>query len=151
MTTADRLRAAFQLLDDERRHLDKAPFLPTHEQVNEIAQLVAAVKDMIDEVADALIPHVRRLPADQQADITGGWTIYDRDVASTWPPTNTPIIIRQYHPEPSSRGHGRYQDQRRGEFTGGELRWRVRGDRPLAGVTTPCAGSWVYAWRHQHA
>lgn len=146
-TTLTRLETAAAILDEQRLALDKAPLAGNEHELNDIAAVVNTVRDLLDEVCDALTPHTRHLNHRTQSALTGGWVLYDRDRPATWPPTHVTLTIRQYHQDNQDRP--RWQQQRRGLYTGAELTWRPRGYRPLNGQAdgVPCPPGWVYAWR----
>lgn len=147
MTTLERLRAVHDILDEQRRHLDKAPLNGDAEQVLAVAQQVEAVRLMLDEIGLALAPHTRILNRRRQARITGGWVLYDRVNPTSWPPPNRPLLIRQYDDRNPERP--RYLDQRRGMYEGGRLTWREKGIRPLQGQPDglPVPPGYLYSWR----
>ena len=148
MTLPERLETAHQLLDEHRRLLDKEPLLD-QAGLDQAGQLIQAIRLLIDDTCQALIPHVRHLRADQQARLLGGWTIYDPDLPGTWPLTNHQLVIRQYHSEPEQLSNP-YRDQRRGRYEGGRLLWRSRGTRPLYRSLLdgdPVPDGWTYAWK----
>jgi len=147
MTTLDRLACALELLDQERRHLDKAPFDGDPGQVEATAHIVVAVRALLDEVGDGLAPHVRHLNPVHQAVVTGGWTFYDPDKATTWPPSHRRLVIRAY--EADGPRTGALVATRRGMYSGGRLTWRTPGWRPLQGAPdgNPVPHGYHYSWR----
>lgn len=147
MTPLDRLRAVHQLLDEQRRHLDKAPLTTNPETVAATAQMVDAARLMIDELAEALAPHARRLDPRRQHRLTGGWTFYDKDNPTTWPPPRRRLEVRCY--DTSDPEHPRLLGRRRGMYDGGRLTWREPGYRPLQGAPdgVPVPHGYTYSWR----
>lgn len=147
MDTLGRLQAVHALLDEQRRHLDKAPLTGDHETVLATAQIVDAVRRMLDELGEAVAPHARRLDPRQQRRLTSGWTFYDQDKPTTWPPPRRRLEIRCY--DTADPEHPRLLDRRRGTYEGGRLTWREPGYRPLQGQPDglPVPPGYTYSWR----